>query len=109
MAAPNDYDPSWRVDDALGEWEEAPYMAIVGRPVSARVENAVMRYERRLGRRLTATEGQVLMHALTALDPQKKPPRFQRCKECGQWIDNGKFFARHLIEWGFCSDCSIPF
>ena len=112
MAAPNDFDTTHVIDDYLSQEEEIEpsYTDIVGW-MSGRVQNAVIRYERRLGRELTIHEGQVLMHALTLPDPQKKPGRFKRCADCGDWIDLGLLIARHSIQYGpiLCDYCEVPF
>jgi hypothetical protein len=101
-----------QIVDQYFEFNEEPvlnYRDLIGF-VSAAHEKVLTRYERKLGRKLTAHEGQVLTHEHFALDPQKSLPRFYECFLCGQWADRGKLIARHQVDCGrICPDCSIPF
>jgi hypothetical protein len=74
-----------------------------------RVMKAVVRYERKLGRKLTTNEGWVLIHAYGEEDPQDTGPRFTICADCGGWVDNGKLWQRGLVHREKCDWCDVPF
>ncbi len=108
---PIDYEITDRVDEyfATNREEEPELLAVMPRPVSDKVMAIVLRYERKLGRKLKADEGQVLVHEALVSDPNNVPPRFMKCDICGGWIDNGPLHQREWMAAGYCDFCTIPF
>lgn len=68
----------------------------------------IERYERRLGRKLTPDEGQVLVQQKHGVDGPSCHPRFTRCPECGAWVDRGPLQWR-AAQGGMCECQEIPF
>jgi hypothetical protein len=107
------FDPSYRVDDYFSAEDQAlqdpSYLEAVAW-CSQKTFLAITRYERRLARKVSANEGQMLMRHLHAPDPQGTLPRFFRCCECGGWGDRGKLKDRRTWETRpLCDGCGIPF
>jgi hypothetical protein len=88
--------------------EEASYLESVS-PVYKRARKAVLRLERRLGRKISREQGQVVANNLCLLDPQEIAPRFFRCPNCGGWGDRGTIAERAHSRLDCCAWCAIPF
>lgn len=107
---PLDYDFTYRYDEESSKITEGEptYRDVLPWHASHALETAVLRYERRLKRPLTPDEGQVLMYAL-GVRHAFATPRFVRCRDCGEWIDQGRLGDRPDQPLTTCENCDIPF